>query len=1032
MRNPLLLYVLLCAVLLTSCQPSPTPAGPTPKVSATAGSPPSPVSPAAIEAPGFLPIAREEAPLSLTTDDGTGLKLVSVRAQAVLEGPLAFTQLHLVFENPEDRVLEGRFEITMPDRAAISRFAMKIDDRWQEAEVVERQAAQQAYEDFLHRRQDPALLEKEAGNEFRARIFPIPAKGRKDILISYSQELESSSTPYVLPLAGLPKMDDLLIEIRSGGKALPAVAEKNFQPTGDYGVPQDGGPNVGLVGGDVMLARVRPAVTSLASRPEDLLVLFDTSASRGLGFNDQVELLADLLKELPSVKKVTVAAFDQGVEVVYQGDPAKFSGEPLRKRKALGATDLQAALVWAAAQKGHTRLLLVTDGIATAGQEKLAEALQSSALQRLDVLLVGGIRNKDHMDVLVTDTLAQAGAVLDSGLAPRELAGKLGLSVTSGVDVAVEGAKWVWPTTLDSVQPGDERLVYAQMAKPTTSARIALGGGKPIEVALQPVEVKPLLSRQAMVAQIARLESLRAEAKEGKDKVNLAKEIVELSIANRVLSDLTAMLVLETEFDYQRFAIDRKALVDILEVTDKGLVLSQRNDFVFAKVDKPKPIARGGAADDGVVRESRQIQRDGMGSSAAPSSAGGEGDYVHEVESSHYLVAQNRTADRFDNSRGFDLEGAAVGEAEEGPAYNGVQGLIERSPDAGAEFSQYREAPQEGSMGATSAPRRSAERRRASPSTSRPEAKAAPLDGQMAEIDALLKGKRVEDALEKAWAWQQAEPGNVLALLAVGDCLEAKGDKVTAARVYGSIIDLFPSRADLRRFAGSRLQGLGKDGLPLAVDTFGKAVEQRPDHVSSHRFLALALARQGNYDQAFDALEKGLGRDYPDGRFAGGKRVLGEDLGLIGAAWAAKEPAQKKSIQGRLGKLNLTLPDQPSLRFILTWETDANDVDFHIRDAKGGHAYYQDPKLSSGGQLFADVTTGYGPECFAIDGRPSAYPYSLQIHYYSRGPMGYGMGQLEVLQHDGKGGLAFDERPYVAMTDGAYVDLGVVEAPLKL
>ena len=41
--------------------------------------------------------------------------------------------------------------------AAISRFAMKIGDRWQEGEVVERQAARVAYEDFLHRRQDPAL-----------------------------------------------------------------------------------------------------------------------------------------------------------------------------------------------------------------------------------------------------------------------------------------------------------------------------------------------------------------------------------------------------------------------------------------------------------------------------------------------------------------------------------------------------------------------------------------------------------------------------------------------------------------------------------------------------------------------------------------------------------------------------------------------------------------------------------------------------------------------------------------------------------
>jgi hypothetical protein len=74
------------------------------------------------------------------------------------------------------------------------------------------------------------------------------------------------------------------------------------------------------------------------------------------------------------------------------------------------------------------------------------------------------------------------------------------------------------------------------------------------------------------------------------------------------------------------------------------------------------------------------------------------------------------------------------------------------------------------------------------------------------------------------------------------------------------------------------------------------------------------------------------------------------------------------------------------------------------------------------------VTTGYGPECFTIEGTPHAYPYRLQIHYYSKGPMGYGMGKLEIIEHDGHGNLRFDERPFVIMQDGAFVDLGTVNA----
>ena len=103
-------------------------------------------------------------------------------------------------------------------------------------------------------------------------------------------------------------------------------------------------------------------------------------------------------------------------------------------------------------------------------------------------------------------------------------------------------------------------------------------------------------------------------------------------------------------------------------------------------------------------------------------------------------------------------------------------------------------------------------------------------------------------------------------------------------------------------------------------------------------------------------------------------------------------------------------------------------MDFHIHDGRGGHAYYGSPTLRSGGQLYADVTTGYGPECFTIRGPKAAraYPYRLEAHYFSRGPMGYGMGKLQVIDHDGDGNLTFEERPYVVMVDRAYVDLGKV------
>jgi hypothetical protein len=281
-------------------------------------------------------------------------------------------------------------------------------------------------------------------------------------------------------------------------------------------------------------------------------------------------------------------------------------------------------------------------------------------------------------------------------------------------------------------------------------------------------------------------------------------------------------------------------------------------------------------------------------------------------------------------------------------------------------------------------------------------------------------------AIDSAFAWHREAPGDVMALVALGEALESAREKSTAARVYGSIVDLFPARADLRRFAGERLERLGDAGVVEALDTFAKAELERPDHPESHRLVAFARLRQGDYEGAFAAAERGVRQRYPSNRFRGVDQILREDLGLIAAAWIKADPSRRDVILAKLADAGGTREDTPSLRFVLSWETDANDVDFHIHDAQGGHAFYEQPELESGGRLYADVTTGYGPECFTIrlprDKRSESY--QLAAHYYSRGPMGYGMGKLEIIDHDGKGGLTFEERPFVVMADGAYVDLG--------
>jgi hypothetical protein len=294
----------------------------------------------------------------------------------------------------------------------------------------------------------------------------------------------------------------------------------------------------------------------------------------------------------------------------------------------------------------------------------------------------------------------------------------------------------------------------------------------------------------------------------------------------------------------------------------------------------------------------------------------------------------------------------------------------------------------------------------------------------------LVAQRDTNGALGRAREWHDREPGNLLAWVALGEILEARNELVSAARAYGSIIDLFPGRADLRRWAGERLERIAqKDPAQrtLAIDTYTKAVADRPDHMTGHRLLAYALLRANRPVEAFTAILAGIDREYPAGRFNGGARILREDAGLIGAALVAAQPHMRGMVTGELGKRQLAISNAASTRFILYWETDANDVDFHIQDARGGHAFYSQKQLKSGGELYADVTNGYGPECFAIPGVPNAGPYQLTLDYYSQGPMGYGMGLLQIVRHDGAGKLTFEDRPYIIMADHAIVDLGTID-----
>ena len=370
-----------CPSTSTSVAPRPATA-PTPH--ATAVAPPQEVEAgivpvAFVEDGPWQPSGEARPPITLQTADGGKLALRKVKGRSVVQGPLAFTELELSFDNPENRVVEGRFRIALPSGAAVSRFGMRIRGRWQEAEMVERKRARRTYEDFLHRKQDPALLEQAAGNEFSARVFPIPARATKELIISYSQELTSTSRTLV-PLRGLPEVAelDLAVVPSGGGRPATSIQRAAYCPTGDFAVAsQDSGRAAALRNGELLVARIRPPVPTEPDVLSSAVVLVDSSASRALGLSNELRLLERLAAHIASrggaEAPLAVAGFDQVVEPVLIGKAAEMGRthqDKLAARGALGASDFRRALRWAgktAKKIGARRVVLITDGVATAG-----------------------------------------------------------------------------------------------------------------------------------------------------------------------------------------------------------------------------------------------------------------------------------------------------------------------------------------------------------------------------------------------------------------------------------------------------------------------------------------------------------------------------------------------------------------------------------------------------------------------------------------------------------------------------------------
>jgi tetratricopeptide (TPR) repeat protein len=992
------------------------------------------------------------APIELSDPDGQALTLEALSVRAAVNGPLALTELEIRFRNPQDRRIEGRFALTLPDGATISRFAKEVNGQLVEGEVVERQAAHRVYDTILHEMRDPALLEQDAGNRFTAKVFPIEPRAEVRLVLTYSQLLRRTdgARAYTLPLRGLPPIGEFSFSGRFAalpGESttdLPAaersadgvqrldLRKQQWQPDMDVRVAWKADGNIPAVrtiqAGDYYITSFHPSVPVVRAPSGPWRFYVDTSASAADGIAHRIAAIEALLRSLPPTSQVEVRAFDQDVAPVAQGTAANVAnvvGAKLAARGFAGGTDLSKVLADVArTARTNDRVVLATDGVATFGETnpvKLAAA--AAALPggvRLSALVLGSEQDGAALGALVAGRGRVVELPVTTSMAADASAAANRLAIPPGVvfDAADPNAAWIHAVGAGDVLSGDEVLVVGKVKPGSAPApqlsrdgAVAYASG----LALPARDAGPLVEREAVRAQLAALAMLEAAAPSAEAAAALAAEQVRLSIAHRVLCPKTTLLVLESEADYARFGLDRRALADILAVGRDGITTVSRAPIPAPKPEpKPEPVAD-------IRSETKKKMASKPAKSAEAASAGMEVDRfaapMDQGEADDAVAMRDEAPEAEEGGGDLAREQAPGAPPPPPPPAEAPSPVEERREMADA-------SPRERPARSESRARRGDVPPPATEEVARPPAAPAwpdwinPVEVPYAEV------RRLEDLLaanprdrgvynqlanallatnawsrlgEVARAWQPYDPENPHVYELMGEAALATGDKALAVRAFASLAEVAGGKPELLQRAGLLLWRAGD--VTSAEVPLRKAVELRPDRVNAHRHLALLLRATGRYAEAADILEAALGRSFPD-YYRGVHRVISEELGALFRDWMAADPAQAAAIRARAARLNVDLARVDDLRVTLAWETDGNDVDLHVVDPSGEECFYSHKQNASGLQLYEDLTQGLGPEVIRGKDLPKG-KYILGVKYFSAGPMGVSRG-LVVIEQPGK------------------------------
>ena len=863
-------------------------------------------------------------------------------------GQTAVTTMEMTFYNPNTRVMEGEFQFPLADGQQVSRFALDINGKMREGVVVDKALGRKAFEDIVRRGIDPGLLEKTEGNNFKARVYPMPAKGTRRVLIAFEQELHERNGQdyYFLPITANVTLKNFKVRTEVVSRFVKAdiqnslqldfkqarnsyiseVSQQNFALNQNIALtfpkiekPQTISATKGnktYCYGNITLATAQP---KNRPTPKEIGLLWD--ASHSAANRDRAKEFAFLESYFKEVKdvKVILSSFnirsDKPLTFEVKNGNWQVLKSHLESLQYDGATDGNAINFSLKADE----LLLFSDGIFNFGSKEFSvKEVVKQAKTPITVVNASAVANTPKMQYLANAT---GGSFIDLTTLSTEQALKAAQTVPFQLlDIEVKNGKVakIFPQKGTAISKGNFTLAGELQTKEAT---LVLSFGYPKNVILQKeihLAANPdasesefdLLRRIWAEKQIAQLEREGAEQ----------KQIDAVGREYGIVTEGNSLIVLETVEDYVRYRITPPK--ELQMEYSKRLANQEKQ-----KEDSAKRIL------ENVIAQSAEQSK--WWNTQYP---------LKDSKSKNKAVIMEEVVYTIDNNAIADV--AAV----EAPS-------MERS--ASKEVSSNAMAKRATAPRSTPAP--------ASVPTSKIELNAYNPDTPYLKVMEYTEGGKAIETYYKL----KKEYGNTPSFYVdVADYFFKKGNHEQAILVVSNLAELSLDDPQLLRMLGYKLSNYS--AKKEAVQVFCKVAQLREEEPQSFRDLGLALAEDAQYNEAAKNLYRVVTNEWSS-RFGDVQLVTLNDLNSL---IARHQGIDVSYIDKRLLK-----KEPVDVRVVLSWDTDNCDMDLWVTDPKDEKCYYQNTLTYLGGKISRDVTQGYGPEEFMLKKAENG-KYKVQVDYF--------------------------------------------------